>query len=223
MKKKGLLIGCSNGKCFTPVFSKIFKDLDFEWTNLSFAGMGNYYISSMLFEYIKTVGTPDYVYLQFTGLSRIDIPLDKNFFVPDYEFQKKTKLNTWVASGGYNGSWNNNIFTRKIFSYMYNIKNIQSTYDLSLQNVFKAIELCKSLKIKYNWTFYYDVINPPNEITKLDGCIKEFPKYIDKTHHIVAYPLNFSYKTNTIPNDGVHYSGVIFYNFVNNYKNKFNI
>ena len=218
-----MLISCSNGQYFKPVFSKIFKNFNIQWTNLSFSGMGNYYISSMLFEYIDTIGTPDYVYLQFTGLSRIDIPLDKNFSVPDYVFQKKTKFRNWVASGGYNGSWNHNHFTKKIFSYMYNIKNIQATYDLSLQNVFKAIELCKSLKIKYNWSFYYDLTNPPNEVTKIDGYIKEFPKYIDKTYHIGAYPLNFSYETNDIPKDKIHYSGLSLHNFLENYKDKFNI
>jgi hypothetical protein len=38
---------------------------------------------------VDDVGIPDYVYLQYTGLSRIDLPLDVKVTVPDYEFQKK--------------------------------------------------------------------------------------------------------------------------------------
>lgn len=221
--KKCLLIGCSNGLNLHHDFSELFGTKDIEWINLSVEGMGNRYITSRLFEYIDDVGIPDYVYLQYSGLSRIDLPLDYNVTIPDYSYQIKTKKRTWVASGGRNGSWMSCDLLKKFFAYMYNIKKVESHYDLNMHEIFKAIELCKTLKIKYNWTSYYDYTNPPNDKVKIDGYVKSLPTYLDISNHISDFPLNLAYELNDIPEDSVHYSRYVSEKFFKKNKKKFNI
>jgi hypothetical protein len=223
--KKNLLIGCSNGMSFLDSFPKVFDDKNIKWFNKSWSAMGNIYISSMLFEFIEEFGMPDYVYFQFSGLSRIDIPFDRNIQVPDYSFQRKTRYKNWVASGGHDGSWPHNDLTKKIFCYLYDLKNEKTNHDISFKNIFAAIELCKTLKIKYNWTFYYDIFDPPKDSNayKLDGKIEKFPDYIDTGNFLGVYPLNFAYEINEPPEDGIHFSTGSFLKFLVTYKDKFNI
>jgi hypothetical protein len=221
--KKVLLIGCSNGTELHKHFENVFGSTDIEYINLSCSGMGNRYITSRLFEYVDDIGIPDYVYLQYTGLSRIDLPLDVKVTVPDYEFQKKTNRRNWVASGGRNASWTTCEMLKKFFTYMYDATSDICQYDLSLHEIFRGIELCKTLKINYNWTSYYDYTNPPNKSMKIDGMIDQLPRYIDISNHIGEYPLNLAYELKQIPNDGVHYNVHVAEQYLIRNKNKFNI
>ena len=221
--KKCLLIGCSNGINLHLCFEHIFGSRNITWTNLSMSGMGNRYITARLFEYIEDVGIPDYVYLQYTGLSRIDIPLDNKVIVPDYFFQKKTNRRNWVASGGRNGTWRNCDMLKRFFAYMYDISSDTCQYDLSLQEIFSGIELCKRLKISYNWSSYYDYTNPPNQTTKIDGHLNKMPNYIDMSNHIGEFPLNLAYELGETPKDEVHYSETVNTKYLTRNKSKFNI
>jgi len=119
--KKCLLIGCSQGIYIHQDFSKVFGSEDIEWINLSEEGFGNTYITARLFEYVDDIGMPDYVYLQYSQLSRIDLPLDLKVTVPDYRYQVKTNRRNWVASGGRNGSWKTCDMLKRTFAYMYDI------------------------------------------------------------------------------------------------------
>ena len=221
--KKCLLIGCSNGIPLHKQFSKFFGSEDVEWINLSASGFGNRYITSRLFEYVDEYGIPDYVYLQYSGLSRIDLPFDLKMTVPDYKFQSKTNRRNWVASGGRNGSWLACDMLKKLFAYMYDITSEKSPYDLSLHEIFRGIELCKTLKIPYNWSSYYDYTNPPNKITTIDGSVSELPDYIDMSGHIGESPLNVAYELGDIPDDGVHYTNHTSEQFILRNKDKFNL
>jgi hypothetical protein len=221
--KKFLLIGCSNGLDLHRQFGHVFGDTNITYINLSFTGMGNRYITARLFEYIDDIGVPDYVYLQYTGLSRIDIPLDIKVKVPKYDYQKSTGRRNWVASGGRNGSWTSCDMLKRFFAYMYDTTSELGQYDLSLHEIFTGIELCKKLNIKYNWNSYYDYINPPNKPTKIEGIIDQFPNYIDMSNYIGDHPLNFAYKSNQIPEDGIHYNRSVGIQYLTQNKDKFNI
>ena len=221
--KKCLLIGCSNGIPLHKQFSKFFGSKDVEWINLSASGFGNRYITSRLFEYVDEYGIPDYVYLQYSGLSRIDLPFDLKMTVPDYKFQSKTNRRNWVASGGRNGSWLACDMLKKLFAYMYDITSEKSPYDLSLHEIFRGIELCKTLKIPYNWSSYYDYTNPPNKMTTIDGSVSKLPDYIDMSGHIGESPLNVAYELGDIPDDGVHYTNHTSEQFILRNKDKFNL
>lgn len=221
--KKCLLIGCSNGQDLHKVFSKVFNSNNIEWINLSQGCMGNRYITAQLFEYVDDVGIPDFVYLQYTGLSRIDVPLDRKIIIPNYWCQKRTKKRTWVGSGGRNGGWQKCDMLKRFFAYMYDTELDEYGYDLSFQEIFCGIELCKNLKIPYNWSSYYDYTNPPNKMTKIDGHTNKIPNYIDMSHHIGEFPLNLAYELKEIPEDKVHYSNSISEQYLIRNKNKFNI
>ena len=221
--KKCLLIGCSNGLELHKDFAKVFGSEDTQWINLSASGFGNRYITARLFEYINDTGVPDYVYLQYTGLSRIDIPLDIKVTVPNYDFQKKTNRRNWVASGGRVGSWMKCDMLKRFFTYMYDITSDEYQYDLALHEIFTGIELCKTLNIKYNWSSYYDYTNPPNNFTKIDGAIAKMPNYIDMSCHTGDHPSNLAYRLNQIPEDGIHYNRSVGEQYLTKQKDKFNI
>ena len=221
--KKCLLIGCSNGLDIHEDFSKVFGSEDVEWINLSEGGFGNRYITARLFEYVDDVGIPDYVYLQYSGLSRIDLPLDLKVTVRDYQFQIKTNRRNWVASGGRNGSWITCDMLKRTFAYMYDITSENGPYDLSLHEIFRGIELCKTLKIPYNWSSYYDYTNPPSNNTTIDGSVFKLPDYIDMSGHIGESPLNLAYEIGDVPSDGCHYSRSVGEQFITRNKNKFNL
>ena len=221
------MIGCSNCVYADEDFVKVFNIPKVQIENLSMKGMGNRYITNRLFEYINIKGIPDYVYLQYTGLSRIDIPLDKKVTVPDYVYQKKTDKRNWVASGGRNGSWTECNMLKRFFAYMYNIASDSDDcqYDLNLHEIFSAIELCKTLKIPYNWTTYYNYTDRNRDMmwTKQEGLIDKMPEYIDMTNHVGESPLNIAYELGDIPSDGCHYSRAIGEQLLLRNKDKFNL
>ena len=228
--KKYLLIGCSCGVDAHLDFCKIFGMQESEWTNLSCVALGNRYISSRLFEYIDEHGAPDYVYLQYSGLNRIDMPLSPDMIIPDYKFQSNTDIRTysnksnWVGSGGRSGAWTTNDILKRIFTFMYHPSEQIGQHDMSLHEIFRGIELCKTLGIRYNWTSYYDYINPPSNLTKMmDGGTGEIPGYIDVSCHIGQSPLNFAYEIGSAPSDECHYSRYVGEQFITRNKNKFNL
>jgi len=222
---KILIIGCSNSLYLHHDFNKVFNIHPAHIVNLSAPGVGNRYITARLFEYVNNNKLPDYVYLQYSGLSRIDIPLDRKVVVPNYDYQTKTATANWVASGGQNGSWRNCEMLKRFFAYMYPIAETQNKdiYSMSLNEIFSGIQLCNTLGVKYNWSTYYDYTNPPNELTKIDGFVEKIPDYIDYSNHINEYPLNLAYTLNRIPEDGIHYGRSVGEAYLERNRNKFNI
>lgn len=215
--KNILFFGGSTGKCVDNIFSRIFlkNDNDYNYINLSMDGAGNHYIAGSFFEYITANKKPDYVFFKFTGLNRIDLPFDKDVTLKDYEYQSSSPKESknflqidknWVLSGGYTGSWLFDNTLKRMFCYFYNLKDQNSTNNQSWQQVFSCISLCEILNIPYNWTFYYDVTNPPSDSSKQDGYSQTYPEYILKKQMLEIAPLNFSYSINEIPKDGNHYT-----------------
>ncbi len=222
-QKTVLIIGCSNGpstKHFRTVFGK-----QHQYVNLSYAGMGNHYIAGRLFEYVQTHGAPDSVYLQFTGLGRIDLALDPKVKIPDYLSQMGTDHKTWLGSGGALGSWQRSKYpvVRRLFAYMYNIKDpTDADYFLSLKEIFSAVELCKSVGVPYSWTSYYDYTNPPTDRSRQDGHIPQLPTWIDTSCHLGAWPLNHACDMGrtTKNEDGVHFDNESALEFLSQHQHK---
>jgi len=218
-----LFLGGSTGLTLHQTFPEIFfnsNTKDYNYINLSISGAGNFYITGSFFEYINKHKKPDYVFFKFTGLNRLDLPFDTKVKLTNYSFQSIgnegngssfIKINkNWVCSGGYAGSWLGEGILKKIFCYMYDVKDQNSTNEQSLQQIFTCISLCETLNIPYNWTFYYDVINPPSKSSKQDGYIGSLPEYISKKQMLNFSPLNFAYSVNEAPDDGNHYSKRVF-------------
>tara|TARA_Y100000034_G_C6847057_1_gene383835 strand:- start:571 stop:1341 length:771 start_codon:yes stop_codon:yes gene_type:complete len=224
MEKNILFIGGSTGLNMHKSFSEMILEKrknTYNLINLSITGAGNHYIAGSFFEFLHFRPKPDYVFFKFTGLNRIDLPFNKKIIIPDYEFQstaaKEKQPETfqqieknWVFSGGYAGSWLNQGILKRIFSYMYDVKDQNSTNVQSLAQVFNCLALCETLKIPYNWTFYYDPTNPPSPSSKQDGHIDHMPDYIPTNNMLETSPLNFAYMVGQIPDDGNHYNQGLF-------------
>ena len=201
-----------------------YKHNGHEWINLSMRGAGNFYICGRLFEFIEEHGRPDYVYLQFSGLTRLDLPLHKKVHVRDYFYQKETTYKNWVISGGYVGTWMQNDFLRKQLIYWYDTKNGYNIIDKSLQQIFSAISLLESYGISYNWTPYYNYKDPLTAYLQKDGTITEWPDYFNFSKKIPIDPLSFAIKKcSDVPEDGVHFKSESFKSFLKTQKAHFNV
>tara|TARA_B100001063_G_C16694332_1_gene518862 strand:- start:247 stop:1011 length:765 start_codon:yes stop_codon:yes gene_type:complete len=226
-----LIIGCSNGLGLSHILRNVFSSSrsyfepqtedaggDQVWyddrdtyTNLSAGGAGNRYITNRLFEYISCNEKPDYIYLQFSGLHRIDLPTSQENIFDQYAFQTKTEHANWIHSGGMNGSWLGDERCQKMFTYLYD-PNDQN--HVTVQNLFEinnALNFLNRTKIPYNWSTYYDYCNAPNEQIKLDGVLNESTKKIyetlDNTYKIQTCLTNHIMEKNKkwMENDDVHW------------------
>ena len=124
MTKKILFLGCSNlaDDNQKPNKEQIWKDVvfgqDTEIVNLSWWGVGNQFIFGNCVDYV-TDKKVDYVYVQFTGLARFDMPANDNYAIPDYDYCIKTYKRRYLCSGGKTGSWTGNDRTNEIFMPCY--------------------------------------------------------------------------------------------------------
>lgn len=254
-KKKILLIGCSNGMGLHHVFRDVFKKnktLDFKeeqscigktgfdeqdeiysddkcvFYNMSFSGGGNTYISNRCIEYVLH-NPVDYVYLQFSGLARIDLPLTKDNTSTDWGLRTRlSKNNLWVASGGYLGSWLKHSASSKLFSYFYSKDSAYPVYFYNLLEIYKCVNFLKDNNVQFNWSCYYDYTNPPSthsssdgEISKKDRLYHLYSK-IDKSKFIEP-ALNYIIRNNLkADGDQVHYPYTSKIHWMRNYKEQFN-
>ncbi len=212
-----LTIGCSNGQHFEKAFEQMSNQ---KVVNLSAKCFGNTYIATRLFEFVTKV-KPEFVYLQFTGVLRVDMPFDKRFKITDYPHQVQTPFHNWVGSGGMKGHWLRHNFTEKHFGKLHDVlsNNYHGLVLSSMKNIFSAVELCKSLSIPFAWTTYYDYLDPPNHMIKLnDGIITSWPNYIDMTNRLPESPLNYAYDIKEEPDDECHFSQETFIKYLNKHK-----
>ena len=243
--KKILLIGCSNlaqhhyiwADKLTNQTITVPSDFNFyahryndeiietnglEIHQLSQPGAGNFYIVGRLYEWLENYGKPDYVYLQFSGLNRLDFPLDISLKILDQDLRsyRKTKNFNWITSGGWHGSWCVNQF-QKIFLNFYNAHSADNIILQSLFSVSSAINLLQSQSIAYNWTFYYNVLDPYNQTVERDGKIKQLPFYVH-TKNMLENPHDFIFKKKLGLEDGCHFIDRGYDLWLETQKNKIN-
>lgn len=227
---KILIIGCSNGLGLHHVIrdclsknrdeflcmsgdpnDEIWRDQSDIYYNLSSGGAGNRYITNRLLEWTKVNGNPDYVYLQYSGLNRIDVSCSKTTVFANYNFQRRSEFSNWIHSGGMAGSWLNNSQTQKMFTNLY---DAHDQTNIVIQNLFEinnAINFLSTEKIPFNWNTYYDYHKPPTPHTKADGMLDEITSEIydnlDKTNKIQTSLINHITSTNSdwLEDDQVHY------------------
>ena len=244
--QKILFIGCSNLVTLHECFRKVFNDDDpveestfnysknnkVEWINLSANGAGNAFIRWRLFDYIKNE-SPDYVYLQFSGLVRRDYHFDssnkENFPLENNAFNL-TEKKLYMCGGNYNfqpsskkdvvdSKWN---FPNNLNSLSYSFMDDNSNNFHSLQEIYCALSILEKLEIKHKWSIYYDPLDPPTDATKLEGVISQWPNFINQ-EKMLPSPLNYAIKKGAIVNDGVHFGFDSFIQFIKDHKGEIDL
>ena len=248
--KKILIIGCSTmlgmHHAFRQIFQKshtkekeyyineeinkcpdqILEDEYCTYFNLSMEGAGNYYIRSRLFEFLQN-DTPDYVYIQFSGLVRRDLILEKDaydLFMGDSDLRsmhshcKITNNKIYLPIGNFVHSESEGNKFSQLLSMMYGLNHNSNNFD-SLQNVKLSIDFLKEKNIKHNWTFYYDPLFPTDK-TLSEGKINEWPMWIDLSNKLPQSPLNFAIEKGYEVSDGKHYGYNSFEEFLLFHKNR---
>ena len=229
MTKKILFLGCSNlaDDNQKPNKEQIWKDVvfgqDTEIVNLSWWGVGNQFIFGNCVDYV-TDNKVDYVYVQFTGLARFDIPANDAYAIPDYDYCIKTYKRRYLCSGGKTGSWLQNTRTNEIFMPCYwNDQEYEHVAKESIQAVAGTLWFLKQQNIPHNWTFFYDITNPAtSEQEFYDGKVKQFPTLLDKTHWIDSDPHSYCAEHNGLQDDGCHFYHNVYREWVVSIKDQIN-
>ena len=229
MTKKILFLGCSNlvDTNVKPSKEDIWKELvfgqDVEIKNLSWWGAGNQFIAGNCFDYVND-NHVDYVYLQFSGLARYDIPTHDDYNIPNYEYVIKTYKRKYVVSGGKNGSWTGNDRTNQIFLPLYwKDEQYDHIAQESIQACASAIWFLQSKNIQFNWNFFYDITNPATpEEDFYDGHIKQFPSILDKTNWINSDPHTFCFQHNGLLDDKCHFDNLVYKKWLMSVKSQIN-
>jgi hypothetical protein len=241
-----LFVGCSTGlglhHIFRDAFSssrshfdpvkdnvkgQIWEDDRDKYINLSAAGSGNRYITNSMQEHISSNGAPDYVFLQYSGLNRIDLPCAKHDTLIDYGYQTETEFSNWIHSGGMTGSWLGNRQCWKLFYQLYNDADQTNIIAQNLFEIENGINFLKLRNIPFNWSTYYDYYNPPNDIVLQDGrlCTATQKIYddIDKSHKVQSCIVNHIASKNPewLYKDRVHWKHAGGMDWLNNFKNQF--
>lgn len=227
MTKHILFLGCSNlaDDQQKPNKEKIWKDIifgdDVNIKNLSWWGVGNQFIAGNCFDYINE-NKVDYVYVQFTGLARFDIPAHNDYSIPDYEYAIKTYKRRYLSSGGKNASWTGNDRTNEIFMPLY-FKDEQYDHvaQESIQACANTIWFLNAKKIKYNWNFFYDITNPATDLQEFyDGKVDVFPNILDKTNWIDSDPHTYCAKNNGLWDDQCHFHNHVYKDWLTSVKDQ---
>ena len=227
MTKKILFLGCSNLANDNQVPSKeqIWKNLIFgdntEIINLSWWGVGNQFILGNCIDYI-TDNKVDYVYLQFTGLARFDMPANDDFAIPGYDYCIKTYKRRYLCSGGKVGSWVGNDRTNEIFMPCYfNDTEYDHVAKESIQAVASTLWFLRENKIPHNWTFFYNITNPATpEQEMYDGKLKEFPKILNRTNWIDSDPHTYCATHDGLQEDKCHFDNKVYEKWLESVKDQ---
>jgi hypothetical protein len=217
-KKKILLIGCSQlllrsqpWLCFVnnqpfdnpereypvgKIQDEVLEDDNFIIYNLSHPGAGNFYIKGRLLEFINNITIPDYTYLQFTGIKRIDLHLSKTYDTTIQEKKiphsvRETDWFKWIISGGSTGSWLHQRWTQKLFLPYYFDSNKVQSINLSLACINDCVNLLSNLNLKFNWTTFYNYFSPPEKyMIDFDGQIDKWPSWLNQNGFLNSFPKN---------------------------------
>lgn len=216
-----VMIGDCHAIGWKVIAPRLWKEHNIKWYFYYGQANGNQWMNGILFEHLENIGKPDHVYIMFSDLTKLDKPLHHEHKISNYEYQTAEIKKNWVQSGGWQHSWRDHNETKKLFQHCYDRKDPTYTHNLSWQSIFSAIELCKSLKISYQWNFYYDLENPPNEHLEKWFGKSIYPSYIDRSHELKDQPLNWAYRNEMAPADGSHYNAKVNHGFLLEHLNKF--
>jgi len=176
---------------------------DVEIYNLSQEGAGNQYILGRLVDHIDQHGPPDYAYLQFSGLSRVDVPLSQNSIIG--EKLRKDRNTAWLISYGFGGHLAQRDREKDIWVHVYDAaRNGRNVHIHSWTAIAAAVNLLSNMGISHDWTFYYNVEDPAHAKALKDGS-SPYPAWVDTDRRLPTNPHDHAFSQNTLCPDGVHF------------------
>ena len=163
-------------------------------------GSGNESISaSIIDEVIKQKGNLKYVYVLWSGISRIDLELNLEEFSA-YDF----KHNNFLHSGGELGSWStlNNKTINDYMNYYYKYLDQEINTQRTVRSIFAAKCALEAYNILYDFGMIYD---PYDGKTSLDEATLGLATHnFDEYLTIPTYPLNWCKERNLLGDDEFH-------------------
>lgn len=135
-------------------------------------GAGNRYIADSII-HLTSQDHYDCVFVMWSGLTRLDIPLTDWSLVDDYLYlspQGQTPADTrYLLSGGSIGSWWNHPVARSVFSGTYRVSDFNTLALTSLLEIIKLQEYLKSKNIPYYFMSYMNFWSQPAEWVSPNG------------------------------------------------------
>lgn len=143
-------------------------------TNLAVSGSGNKYIAESVISHISENPGVDYVFVNWSGLNRVDIPLPLGVSTSYTDAGAKDRI---TSASRY---WTNNMapwrdkdshihIEERLIRLMYQEKGYTSVKNQALINVVNLQNFLKAKGIPYLFCFLYDYTNPDFDHNHLTG------------------------------------------------------
>ena len=181
---------------------------------IAMGGAGNQYIAQSILDNVNCDTTG--VFVLWSGLSRIDVPLpvEMDFEVDQYWHRTKSKNTVWFHSGGYGGTWHSitkNAYAKYVHSYLkaqYTPLDWNYLASLSFTAISGALNLLEIKRIQYRFGFIYDFFQDySSNTTSLSGAIDRDHHLLDHIpwqHCVSVTPYEFCRDNNLLDTDDFH-------------------
>lgn len=180
--------------------------------NVAQSGAGNHYISQSILENLD--GRIDRVFVLFSGLSRIDVPLpqDLEFEIENFVHRARLGRSIWFLSGGAAGFWNMDTagapsWIRTYLKKQFISHDWEYLANLSLGHVAGCLAVLDSRKIEYIWGFIHDIYQDHTYESSLGGAISrdnQMAYNLPWERSLQVQPYDFCRQFNLLSEDGFH-------------------
>ena len=143
-------------------------------TNLAVSGAGNKYIAESVMSHIVENPGVDYVFVIWSGLNRVDIPLPlgvrTSYTDPDAKDRTTSASRYWTnIMAPWRDKDSHIHIEEKLIRLMYQEKGYTSVKNQSLINMINLQDFLKVRQIPYLFCFLYDYTNPDFDHNHLTG------------------------------------------------------
>lgn len=165
-----LISGCSFSY-YQNSWSELLKNNyhNIDTNNISMPGAGNKYIADSVI--LTGVDNYDLVIVMWSGLTRLDVPVERSEIFNNYYFKRTVNNSTYLYSGGIIGSWLSNSITKMVFDGQYKMSSNLDLIKLSLLEMIKLQGYLKSKNKKYIFTSYVNYWNKPKDWISSNGDV----------------------------------------------------
>ena len=133
-------------------------------TNLSYPGAGNKYIAESVMERLMQDQSITHVFVCWSGLLRIDIPLPKKLRPPWHDIKTKGETDSSIYYSNVMAPWRDKAVAldveTELVRMVYQEKDYRTVKTQSLLSVINLQNFLKVRKMDYRFSFMYEYTNP---------------------------------------------------------------